>query len=602
MARQPFRFTRPQSNLCTCFCSLALLLSYFCTASAQNFVIFTNPVARNTTFGVKVAAAGTDRVLIGDFLDGQGGVIFLFQTNGTLLLTFSNPFPLGTIGESFATLGTNHLIAGAPTSDDGAAHLFRLDGTLVKSFSEPQPAISVNFGWVVDALAEDRVLIAAPDIWTSGPGRVYLFHTNGTLLTTITNPQPAITRNFGKAIRVRGTNDLFISAEGVAPGVISQGAVYRFDTNGVLQHTYRGIETNKDNSFGHAVEFLGKSKLAISSPGVRSVYIYEDDGRFVGRVVNPPSEINAFGATLREVNNALLIGCVAGGNVGMYELCGDPMRNFLGAGTQFGETIDVLAGKHVLIGGTGWEGGYAALFFNSTDRILTPLVESDFAAGSDGWSGAPKSADWNSTGSMFVTAMNLFSETNSWIAPPKFLGNRSAAYNGRLQFDQRSTADVIRRSGQVLLRGAGYEIVHEVEPPGPEFATRSVDLHPDGWTHTASGAPVTTAQFLTLLSDLSWIEIRAEFGENTTELTVLDNVRLSIPQTICEPILRVDDTPAGTKLDWPANAANFNLYRSTNLSVTNWTQVTTVPSEANAVRSVTDNNSPSPAFYKLSKP
>jgi hypothetical protein len=566
---------------------LLLLLNCFWTAYAEDFVTFTNPVARNTTFGWKVVAAGPERVLLGDW-----GAVYLFTTNATHLQTFVSPVSETSIRDSFSMVGTNHFIAGAPGPNRGAALLYRLDGTLIKTFYPVQRY--GDFGVGVAGIGEDRVAISSTgpmDIW----GRVELFHTNGTLLTTITNPDPQGVF-FGRRLLIRGSDTIYTAGYDLNTGV---GSVYRYDTNGLLQRIYRLQHPVHGDTGSYAFEPLDNGRLAVNGENSTKpfIYVFEEDGTLAHKISSV-----GFVYSLRSVNNALLFGSTGVRWVRMLEHCGDLIRDFTGPGQEFGQSIDIVDGGHVLISSTGSDGGYVRLYFNATDRVLLPLAESDFSTDSDGWSGAPKSADWDSTtGSMSVSAMSLFLETNVWVAPPKFLGNKSAAYNGKLQFDQRSST-LPDWEGQALLSGAGFVIIHPVEPPSTNFSTRSVELYADGWTHLASGAPVTQLEFLSILSRLDRLEIRAEFVRHNIEGTALDNVRLLSPQSHCEPNLRADSTDLGIKLEWPANAREFSLYRSMNLSDTNRTRVTTEMSEANGVLSATEPQSSSPAFYYLSKP
>src|SRR5262245_57343392 len=60
---------------------------------------------------------------------------------------------------------------------------------LLRTFHNPTPAAGDSFGTAVAALGSDRLLVGAPDSPAGNPeGAVYLYHTNGTLLTTFTNP------------------------------------------------------------------------------------------------------------------------------------------------------------------------------------------------------------------------------------------------------------------------------------------------------------------------------------------------------------------------------------------------------------------------------
>ncbi len=84
-------------------------------------------------------------------------------------------------------------------TDAGAAYLFSTNGTLLTTFTNPTPASADYFGISVAAVGSDRVLIGAyrDDTGATDAGAAYLFSTNGTLLTTFTNPTPASGDYFG---------------------------------------------------------------------------------------------------------------------------------------------------------------------------------------------------------------------------------------------------------------------------------------------------------------------------------------------------------------------------------------------------------------------
>ena len=101
-----------------------------------------------------------------------------------------------------AAVGSDRVIIGTPfdgTNDPGAAYLFGTDGAWAATFINPTPAGGDNFGFSVAAAGTDRVVIGAPYDDTGAPdtGAAYLFSVNGTLLTTFTNPASQATANFG---------------------------------------------------------------------------------------------------------------------------------------------------------------------------------------------------------------------------------------------------------------------------------------------------------------------------------------------------------------------------------------------------------------------
>lgn len=119
------------------------------------------------------------------------------------------------------------------------------------------------------ALGNDRVLVGARNIATSptatNVGAAYLLHTNGTLLTTFTNPNPASVPDwyyfgdwFGAAIATLGDNGVLIGAR-------LDGKVYLFTTNGALVQTFSG-SPGDGAFFGQAVGAFENGKVLIGAP------------------------------------------------------------------------------------------------------------------------------------------------------------------------------------------------------------------------------------------------------------------------------------------------------------------------------------------------
>jgi len=110
---------------------------------------------------------------------------------------------------------------------------------LINTFTDPTPADGDIFSAGMAALGSDRVLVGAPydDTTATNAGAVYLFHTNGTMLTTFTNPNPASTyyaqylgQQFGGTIATLGSDRVLISS-------VRDQKVYLFNTNGTLLMT-----------------------------------------------------------------------------------------------------------------------------------------------------------------------------------------------------------------------------------------------------------------------------------------------------------------------------------------------------------------------------
>lgn len=228
--------------------------------------------------GISLAALGNERVIIGASADSAGatgaGVARLFNTNGTLLATITNPAPAASdaFGISVAALGSDRILVGAYLDDAGAAnagsaYLFNTNGTLVTTFTNPTPASGEQFGFSVAAVGSSRVLIGAhlDGTGATGAGSVYLFTTNGTLLTTITNPTPALNDGFGISVAVLGNDRLLIGDYQDGTSAFKGGAAYLYNTNGTLLATITNPVPVALDQFGRNVATLGSDRLLISS-------------------------------------------------------------------------------------------------------------------------------------------------------------------------------------------------------------------------------------------------------------------------------------------------------------------------------------------------
>jgi hypothetical protein len=132
-------------------------------------------------------------------------------------------------------------------------------------------------------------------------------------------------------------------------------------------------------------------------------------------------------------------------------------------------------------------------------------------------------------------------------APPKFLGDKSAAYGQTLDYVIRQTAKNPDVPGypDVVLRGGGLVLALAYPPPGTNWTPVSVRLdETGGWrVGTLEGPAPTAAQMKAVLRDLTAIEIRGEYSSQWDRAD-LDNVtlRMSAPVARVLPIVSSFDT------------------------------------------------------------
>lgn len=151
-----------------------------------------------SAFGFSLASAG-DRLLVGapddDGDNAPGGAAYLFGADFQFLTRFANPTP--SLGDSFGqtiALSANRVLIGAPYDDAGAqwagaAYLFDLQGHLLQTFSNPSPSFDDEFGSAVAFVGNNPVIGARrEDAAGNDNGAAYFFSPDGRLLNTLLPP------------------------------------------------------------------------------------------------------------------------------------------------------------------------------------------------------------------------------------------------------------------------------------------------------------------------------------------------------------------------------------------------------------------------------
>ena len=293
-------------------------------------IINPTPGFYSDQFGYAVAVMAGERVLIGAPYDDtaamDAGAAYLFYKNGTLLTTFLNPAPStnDALGWSVAAVGNDRVLVGAPYDDTGAgragaAYLFDTSGMLLTTFTNPTPAVHDYFGWSVAAVGNARVLISAywDDTGATDTGVAYLFSTNGALLTTFTNPTPAYQDEFGYSVAAVGSDQVLIGARGDSRGAAYAGVAYLFSTNGALLTTITNPSPVSFDYFGNCVAAMGNDRVLIGAysdntgaTDAGAVYLFGTNGMLLATFTNPaPAYLDSFGYSVAAVgSDQVLIG------------------------------------------------------------------------------------------------------------------------------------------------------------------------------------------------------------------------------------------------------------------------------------------------------
>ncbi len=342
-------------------------------------------------FGSTVAALGADKVVIGaPNFSSQPGTAYLFKTNGTLITTFTNPVPttLDSFGSVVAAVGLDMVLIGAEGDDrnfldSGAAYLFSTNGTLLTTYINPTPGQSDRFGTAVSGVGSDKVLIGASDDDTGGvnAGSAYLFSTNGTLLTTFTNPVPAAYDFFGSAVAAVGNNHLIIGAMFNDTSASNAGAVYLYNTAGALVRTFTNPLAVGGLGFGDAVAALGPDTILVGASannfgatGAGAAYLFSTNGALITTFTNPtPAVSERFGRSVTAVGLDKVLfgaldddtGAMNAGAAYLFSTNGtllasifNPLNPALSFRSEFGYTLAAVGSDKIVIGGVATGAAY----------------------------------------------------------------------------------------------------------------------------------------------------------------------------------------------------------------------------------------------------
>jgi len=306
-------------------------------------------------FGDSIAIDG-DNVLIGAYQKDPGvtnaGEAYLFKAStGELLHTFSNPSPA--VDDNFGyklDIDGDNVVIGAYRKDAGAknsgeAYLFKVStGELVHTFSDPFPAVDNNFASKI-AIDGDRVAIGAigKNAGAKSSGEAYLFKiSTGELLSTFSNPSPAVDDYFGFKITIDGDN-VVIGSYFKDTEAEDSGEAYLFQAStGELLHTFSNPEFSQEDYFGKSVAMdgdkvvIGAYRKDAGAEDSGEAYLFQvSTGELLHTFSNPSPEVDDyFGYRAAMDGNIVLISAPGdyptySGEVYLYDL-----QNILNIDTQ----------------------------------------------------------------------------------------------------------------------------------------------------------------------------------------------------------------------------------------------------------------------------
>jgi hypothetical protein len=429
------------------FCVAVVMATPWATCAAVLSMAITNPApATQQGFGSCITAIGTDKICIGASDNAnRAGTAYLFHVDGTLLTNFTNPNGADGdyFGASAAALGSEAVILGSPFQAGpaprvGAAYLFGTNGALMTTFTNPAPSGYNNFGVAVTSVGPDKVLIGAnrDNTGSTAAGAVYLFATNGSLLTAFTNPAPAADENFGIALAALHADRVIIGAQ-MDDG--DNGAAYLFNISGDLLTTFTNPAPSTSAYFGSAVASLGEDKVLIAAMGGEgSAYLFSTNGSLLMTFTNPsPASYDWFGSVVASMAGERVIitafgsptGAQAAGVAYVFHTNGSLLTTLTNPspalGDHFGSAAAVLAPDQLLVTATGddttkLDAGITYLFDLSGERA--PSLKMGHV--SDGL----LRLDWPATAAAWLLEeSDVMTGSNSWAAvSPPFQTNLSS--------------------------------------------------------------------------------------------------------------------------------------------------------------------------------
>jgi len=239
--------------------------------------------------------------------------------------TFTSPYPQtgGLFGASVAVSGTR-LIVGAPTETvaglplAGHVYIFSNTGSLVATLASPNPQTAGGFGWSVAVSGNSLVVGAIGEAagGFAGAGHIYVFDDAGSLMTTLTSPNPQAGGDFGLSVAVRGNNVVVGSPGEAAGGFAAAGHVYVFDDAGSLMTTLTSPNPQTAGDFGFGAAVSGDIVI-VGSPGEAAggfaraghAYVFSNTGSLDANLASPNSQNGGFfGASVAVSGKSVVVG------------------------------------------------------------------------------------------------------------------------------------------------------------------------------------------------------------------------------------------------------------------------------------------------------
>lgn len=203
-------------------------------------------------------------------------------------------------------------------SDAGKVYVYNTDGTLISTLQSPSPGYGDVFGTRFDLLEDTIIIGSAPDIgdlkWA---GMVHVFTTDGTLQYTLQSQEPKQGGRFGADSIAFDEEVLVISETNAATKPGMAGKVHLYDSEGVYLKSLLSPSPMLRGRFGSTIE-VGEGLILIGEYGEiwqdkplgpGSVYVFDYNGTHLMTLQAPEPEDQAcFGSCISISGNRIVIG------------------------------------------------------------------------------------------------------------------------------------------------------------------------------------------------------------------------------------------------------------------------------------------------------
>ena len=200
----------------------------------------------------------------------------------------------------------------------GTVGVYDLNGDYIRTLQSPDPKTYGCFGLTMETYS-DRVFISQYgelDLAKAvGPGYVYVFDAEGTLLMTLMPPEPEERACFGRSIAVSGEYIVIGEFYATVDDVFRAGKVHVFSYDGDYLCSLQSPNPDTSALFGFQVKILG-NKIFISEPYADidpfqyegKVYVYDVGGELLQTLTSPdPTTRGAFGWDLGIYDDILVV-------------------------------------------------------------------------------------------------------------------------------------------------------------------------------------------------------------------------------------------------------------------------------------------------------